>query len=305
MWEYLSAALAGGAGAVIAKRYGKPVLDFLVELARKSIADKNTFEAKYPSIRQATNVNVLNSDNVVINVTAELFASGGFGISRESSVPIGAAMVSPQQRHSQVVKKLKRYLDPKACSAIVGAFALIRMENNPGTTFEAIDTLRRTRERLFSRDSDFRRRVYNDCKSGWVEDILFELAVDLEIQGRSRPEISEIVGEQFIKSVYHNPINVYVNDMVDDGQVFTKLRVKLQDEKRPLVRVYARGENWKRAVKTTSMFAEGIGYRHHREDRPIGRVDAGCCRIWNGELSPSWPELERNVEDELRSQMTR
>jgi hypothetical protein len=294
MYEALVAALS---------RLGIAQQAKILEWARKSIGDKAELAAKFPAIKASTNLNILFADDEVLDKIAELFASRGIGVSKVTLVPISGALVNPRQVHKQVLATLKKYLETNEINAIRASFALIRLEKDSTPTPESIKNVREERDRFHSRDEDFRRRVYSDCLSGWIEDALYEKALDLEFEKKPTDEIKNTISRAFYDSIYSNPMNIYVNDTLPNEEIISRLHEKLTLQRRSIVRVYARSANWKRVCKVGMEFANAKGFRSHSEQRSIGMIGGGCFRIWRSELGPSFPEIERLMIDSLREKM--
>lgn len=272
-------------------------------LLRKGIDDARRLGKKYPVVLEYERLNVLLADDPVVREsTPGLFSTHGFGIAKASLVSTQGAMLNPRTWHRPVQAAMKRYLTREGSSAVVGAYALIRVEDAQKTR-EDFHVVQQGREKFFRRDVWFRRRVYNICRSGYLSDILYESVLDLEEENLPAAEISKKIQQAFDQTVEMNHLSVFLSDEVDDGNFVQQITQRKIIEQCPLVRVFGRGRNWKRAKKLAAEFAKVNGFNFHVEDTPIGGQPAGCCRIWNKDHGLNWPTLERMLEEQVRQQI--
>jgi hypothetical protein len=273
-----------------------------LRLLRKQLDDRKVLEGRYPAIKDFADLNVLIVDSPQMQAdAAALVATTAFGLAKKKGVLVQGAMSGLPPWHKKVIRTMKRHLDKRSVAAIVSAYTLMRLEDLMGRGGVTPREVSDKRTALFRRDERFRRRVYNDCRSGYMLDILYEYALDVESEGLPIDDASAKVQEAFNRVIESNPLNIYVNDRMGEEDLFLALN-KLLNAGRELIRVYARGDAWLKVQGWTREFAVAQDLKFHVQDEPIGRTRAGCCRVWRTERFQDWAPLERDLEATLREE---
>lgn len=274
--------------------------EIALPLLKKSQRDRSDLAEKYPALRDYPDLNVLRANEPeVIQAAAKLYQTTGFGVGLANNLPAQGAMANLHPWHKKTIKDLKPFLTKESISAIVGAYTVIRLEDLQGRQLIDSHQVATRRTDFFRRNAAFRRRVYNQCRSGYLQDILVEILLDLQSEGLDRDTIAEQLQAAFDESVTTNPINIYANDLMDEGGVIQGIDSR-RNKGYGMVRVYSRGEVFPKVQGWTREYAKSRDWHHHIEDTPIGGRRAGCCRVWEPELGDAYPEIEREIETQLR-----
>jgi len=253
--------------------------------------------------RDISNSTIVFANTIqIITDSKELVEGGMFGIGKSRCLPIQASLVNEKPSHKEIIKGLKPYLDQKDHQALILAYARIKLEDmdcgeGNQTVLEAgIEIKKKLEERFEERG----KHIYNDCRSNFMEDIIFPLIQLIEADIEDPIQRVTKCKEKINEFLDYNPVNIYVNEYMNNVRVYHEINRRLLIKKELLVRVYGRGKHWERVIEVSTEFRDNNPeIKLHKQDNPLGDSPAGCCRLWNSEEGDRFIEVEEKWRKQI------